>query len=80
MNEENAVNPIDEVVMLPCPFCGSDADIWEEDKGIDALDEVWMVGCTECPCEMEGARNSKPSKHFPDEKEKIIKAWNLRAT
>jgi len=66
--------------LLCCPFCGSDGDVWEESKGIDGLDEVWVVGCTVCPVELNGQRNSRPSKHFPDEKEKTIAAWNTRAT
>jgi len=31
-----------------------------------------------CPAEMEGARNEHSSKHFPDELQKTIDAWNAR--
>lgn len=66
--------------LLCCPFCGASGDVWEEDRGQSNLDEVWVVGCTTCPAELEGIRNSNPSKHFPDEKQKTIDAWNTRAT
>ena len=76
---EPEVGLSDNSGLLCCPFCGGDGDVWEESKGIDGLDEVWMVGCAECPAELEGARNSRPTKHFPDEKQKTIAAWNTRA-
>ena len=66
--------------LLCCPFCGSDAEVWEDDRGQDNLNEVWVVGCTTCPAELNGDRNSTPSKHFPDEKQKTIDAWNTRTT
>jgi len=57
--------------LLRCPFCGEEADA-------DVFNDVWKVGCTVCPAEMEGARNEHSSKHFPDELQKTIDAWNAR--
>ena len=61
-----------------CPFCGSKADIHEEAQGEDTLDYVWVISCENCPCQMVGDRNDRPSDFFPDEKLLTINAWNKR--
>ena len=59
-----------------CIFCNSEASLSEGWNGEDELNETWVISCSNCPCEMVGDRNDKPSELFPDEKEVIINAWN----
>ncbi len=66
------------MTLLPCPFCGSDADLREDDKHYDGLHEEWVVGCTSCPAEFRGTRERDPCKNFPDQKERVIALWNRR--
>lgn len=56
--------------LMPCPFCGGEADI-EEITGGPYTDElyVWGVGCKECNIGW-----------YKDTRKEAIEAWNGRAT
>ncbi len=56
---------IDDVVLLPCPFCWSDASYCtsEHDHGIDHI-----ATCNDCPARIETGR-----------KELTVSAWNNRS-
>lgn len=51
--------------LLPCPFCGGEADIWEEYRN------TWNVYCTRC-----GAETGYPAGSFPEAE--AVAAWNRR--
>lgn len=48
--------------LLPCPFCGAEAEVFEEDEG------WWKVECKECYGIMRGAETEKD----------VIRNWNKR--
>ena len=56
--------PVEAIVLLPCPFCGSEADYFSDphDHGTDHI-----VDCRECYCRVMCGR-----------KEFAIKNWNMR--
>jgi hypothetical protein len=59
MNEEEVIE------ILPCPFCGGGAWIYESTNyGCPA----WYITCNVCPAELCGYFSKK----------KIIKIWNTR--
>lgn len=51
--------------LLPCPFCGGDADLFK------CIDGAWSTWILECVCGIEMRFISK---------EEAIKAWNRRVT
>ena len=55
--------------LLPCPFCGGEADV-EEIPGSPFTNEpyMWAVGCEECNIGW-----------YKETKEEAIAAWNCRA-
>lgn len=57
-----------EVELKPCPFCGGKAELirWSIWEGSEITD---FVQCTECTAD---------GKHFHDEPDKAIAAWNRR--
>ena len=59
---------VTEIKLLPCPFCGGEADI-EEIPGSPYTDEsyVYGVGCKECNIGW-----------YEDTKEEAIERWNRR--
>ena len=59
---------MDDKLLLPCPFCGGEADI-EEISGNPFTDEpyTWAVGCKDCNIGW-----------YKETKEDAIAAWNRR--
>jgi hypothetical protein len=57
--------------LLPCPFCGGEAGLFEV-KGIGNDLLGYTVGCTEAHCEI------RPSITKDLDKEGVINAWNTR--
>jgi Lar family restriction alleviation protein len=57
--------------LLPCPFCGEEADC--NNTAINDKDGngVWWVECLGCSANIEGTQNSP---------EAAAEAWNRRAT
>lgn len=55
--------------LLPCPFCGGDARIWEDPSHSSAF----FVGCDDPAGDCFG------SIHWEETREKAIAAWNRRA-
>jgi len=53
--------------LLPCPFCGGEAHIWED----PSHSKAWFIGCDDDDC--LGTIN------WAESKEVIIAAWNRRA-
>lgn len=51
--------------LLPCPFCGGNADLCEAD------DETWYIACVSCGC------GTNPCEASEDD---LAAAWNRRAT
>lgn len=47
------VEPADDVVLKPCPFCGSEADVSEGTQGGDAHLPWWYVECMACSATAE---------------------------
>jgi len=60
----------DEMTLLPCPFCGGEADISDEGEGTEPY-RFWAY-CTNGKCFVEG------TPAFETENE-AIEAWNTRA-
>jgi len=60
---------MDDKLLLPCPFCGGEADI-EEISGNPFTNEpyTWAVGCKDCNIGW-----------YKETKEDAIAAWNRRA-
>ena len=67
---------MDEMKLLPCPFCGSKAEYLETDE----VFPLCFVKCTgeNGPCYCQTIVVTK-SKDF-DPKEKLIEIWNRRVT
>ena len=65
---------MDEMKLLPCPFCGSKAEYLETDEAFP----LCFVKCTgeNGPCYCQTIVVTK-SKNF-DPKEKLIEIWNRR--
>ena len=65
--------------LLPCPFCGSDATLFQlqENLGPPSLTHslYWTIGCytEDCRCQLQGAVRGWPRK-----KDAAL-AWNTRA-
>ena len=80
MNEVNEANPANEtsdvkrLVMLPCPFCGSAANLLHRGTN-NQMDNNWTVACetAECFVGTDGADWYLPKKL-------AAKMWNTRAT
>lgn len=56
--------------LLPCPFCGGEADC--NNTGVNDKDgnPIWWVECISCGANVEGDNNSEKA---------ATKAWNTRA-
>jgi len=50
--------------LLPCPFCGGEAEI-------ERLEDptIWFVDCSQCKCQLDETYETK---------EDVIEAWNTR--
>lgn len=55
-----------EIKLLPCPFCGGEAYLYEDKKC-----DIYSVGCKNC-CDIE------PITRVCESKEEAIKLWNTR--
>ena len=55
-----------EIELLPCPFCGGEAYLYEDKKC-----DIYSVGCKNC-CDIE------PITRVCESKEEAIKLWNTR--
>lgn len=65
-----------ELLLLPCPFCGSDgARLFEEFCAPELSD--WFVECPKCSAAL-GYIPTKVEGGF-DSPAKVAKAWNTRA-
>jgi len=53
----------DAVELLPCPFCGGNAELRNDD------DEFWYISCNEC---------INQTTHFFNGKDVVIARWNRR--
>ena len=64
MNEQPETARVEPIVLLPCPFCGSDASYmtFQHDHGIDHI-----ADCNDCPARIETGR-----------RETTLAAWNTR--
>jgi hypothetical protein len=59
--------------LLPCPFCGSDAHIQEDD-------DRFFAACTSCFCNVGEAYDScAMPAHIFHTKEAAAEAWNTRS-
>lgn len=69
----NVVNGLDaktaseEIILLPCPFCGADA---HEARYFSADTVLFWVKCSTCPANMRG---------FDQSEADAVEAWNTRA-
>lgn len=75
--------------LKPCPFCGGEADFWNEGLqmvGINALSTVWKIRCKKCGAAIRGKSCSyvfDTDGNFTEtnnEKIIIVEAWNRRVT
>lgn len=55
--------------LLPCPFCGSDADMFQKDS--DPKWNDWVVHCSDLDCWANVRHINKAD---------AIRKWNTRAT
>lgn len=59
---------MNETKLLPCPFCGGEAIVYESDE----IDLDWyMIGCKNC-CVVE------PMTQWCASKSEAVKQWNTR--
>lgn len=59
----------DKEKLLPCPFCGGQADIYAKDIIVfDKYKTGYFVYCKDCCCETQ----------YEDSEGKAIKDWNKR--
>jgi len=62
-----------EIKLLPCPFCGGEANIkqvppyYDDFEGREIRPNEWVVSCSKCDV-----------LFAPDTKEDSIKTWNTR--
>lgn len=57
--------------LLPCPFCGSVAEMQEGEKGqAGCFEFIYDVECSECLCR---------TYYWKDTEDEAITAWNTRA-
>jgi hypothetical protein len=67
------------VGLLPCPSCGSPAQITEGFGDEGGPGDIWIVGCTQCPKHIRGARRPLLlDDDYTDQKEGLIEVWNTR--
>jgi len=66
MNEENVTNPLERLVIKPCPFCGGE-DIHEDTT---LLEETYHI-CGNDKCRAFGP--------VGETRQEAIEAWNKRA-
>jgi hypothetical protein len=71
-NKPTTVPSVDDIVLLPCPFCGGAPDISESDDGMPRW--VWCPGCE--------ADGPPIDYRFKGSKAKarriVVDAWNRR--
>lgn len=60
-------------MLMPCPFCGSVADLNQDDDEKSATHLQWAVTCSELAC------NANHGWYVHARKGDAIKAWNTRA-
>lgn len=63
--EPTVSNPVEDVVILPCPFCGGDGFVTK-------VTGEWSVNCSEC-----NGSTDQISGYKYTEKE-AVKMWNKR--
>jgi hypothetical protein len=81
-NESDAkAHPVDTLVMLACPFCGTQPELSEYNCG-NSSSVYAEITCSNCLLEMKASeccfvmnRKGEPNLH----KLKVIKIWNTRA-
>ena len=58
-----------EIKLLPCPFCGGEAELVRQHSGVS--DKIYIVSCKNEECEASLG-------HFCESKEMAIESWNTR--
>jgi len=66
VKETTVSNPVEAVVMLPCPFCGGKAKLY----GGAYSQETYDAACTKCRASTSGTMDRQES----------IDRWNKRAS
>jgi len=74
--EPQGEGPMPQSTLLPCPFCGSRANL--EDHRL-----LWFVRCSSCSACVFGDRAPEPEEELPDSywqpfRQSAINAWNRR--
>jgi Lar family restriction alleviation protein len=59
--------------LLPCPFCGSSAELWQRKEGAGNFSKAVTCGDNECEMYMSTNEFHKATK------KQAIAAWNRRA-
>ena len=59
----------DTSAMLPCPFCGRDAIIYEWDELYSTMRHLYQPRCSSCECKLDNGWY---------EKDDAIEEWNRR--
>ena len=69
-NKPATVPSVDDVVLLPCPFCGGDAKLFNKGDREDRYD----VGCSTEGCYVEGG-----AEWWHGDINTLVAMWNTRA-
>jgi hypothetical protein len=52
MTAERTERPLENIVMLPCPFCGGEATERKHTTSDNYYQTGWEIFCSSCPAEM----------------------------
>ncbi|MEW6115643.1 MAG: Lar family restriction alleviation protein [Nitrospirota bacterium] len=68
------------VKLLPCPFCGNEAKLYEDSEYASEDLRKYSVSCTGCSCSLGalGDDHDDNPEYLFSSKEEAIKAWNTR--